>query len=153
VHRINIILPVGVLASTGNPDGAGPIAEDKGATGFSYQDATRSLIFGTEQVQVEDSALGKIVTVVIVPTVDIGNATFSLVAPLVALPSDAGASKSSLSRQLVSPPLTACSCAQSAILNAQPTPSHTFAAPPVSAFSLNCRSLDRRGADSRAQHS
>lgn len=67
MHRINIILPVGVLASTGNPDGAGPIAEDKGATGFSYQDATRSLIFGTEQDHVEDSALGKIVTVVIVP--------------------------------------------------------------------------------------
>ena len=81
----------GGISVTWYPDGAGPIIEGEGAMGFSYQDATRSLVFGTEQVQVEDSALGKIVTVVIVPTVDVGNTTFSLVVPLVVLPDDAGA--------------------------------------------------------------
>jgi len=79
------------ISVTWYPDGAGPVVAGKGRTGFVYQDASRSLVFGTEEgIKVETSALGTIVTVVIARTVDVGDTTFSLLVPPVVLPTPAG---------------------------------------------------------------
>lgn len=48
---------------------------------FSYQDNVRHLEFSGDQIKVEPSAIGDLVSVVIVSSVDANRTTFTLVAP------------------------------------------------------------------------
>jgi hypothetical protein len=54
---------------------------------LSYQDAVESLDFEGTQVQVTDTPIGTLVTVVIRRTVDTGGTSFSVLIPVVNLPS------------------------------------------------------------------
>jgi hypothetical protein len=73
------------------PEGFGPVT--RGGGRLFYQDAQRSLSFTGEQIRTADVAdLGTVVSVTIVPTVDVGDTTFSLVLPQVSLPPQLGAS-------------------------------------------------------------
>lgn len=71
------------------PDGAGPIIEGLGPMRFTYQDSMRALIFRDDIRTVEVPDIGTIVSATIVPTIDIGSTTFSLLVPLVVLPDGA----------------------------------------------------------------
>ena len=56
---------------------------------FSYQDATVNKSFrGSKEIKVEDIAIGSLVTVVIMHTVDGPSTSFSLLLPRVKLPPD-----------------------------------------------------------------
>jgi hypothetical protein len=52
---------------------------------FSYQDANKSLSFSGDEIRVVDSGIGKLVTVTIALTVDVGSTTFTLLVPNVNL--------------------------------------------------------------------
>lgn len=71
------------------PDGAGPIVEGQGPVRLTYQDSVRALTFRDDIRAVEVADIGTIVSVTIVPTIDIGSTTFSLLVPLVVLPEQA----------------------------------------------------------------
>lgn len=70
------------------PGGEGPPVEGRGPLRFTYQDAVRSLTFGDDVRTVTVPDVGDIVSVTIVPEIDIGSTTFSLILPLVVLPAD-----------------------------------------------------------------
>lgn len=72
------------------PDGFGPPVKDEGPTILTYQDAHRSLVFHESEVRTVDVPdLGRLVSVTLVRTVDVGSTTFSLIVPDVQLPADA----------------------------------------------------------------
>jgi hypothetical protein len=52
---------------------------------FNYHDATRALTFMGDQIQVVQSGLGTLVSVVIHQTIDAGSTTFTLLLPRVSL--------------------------------------------------------------------
>jgi hypothetical protein len=65
------------------PDGFGP-PHTNGPLHFTYRDSVRSLAFYGDEVRlVEVPDLGAVVSVTIVPSVDTGATTFSLVVPVV----------------------------------------------------------------------
>jgi hypothetical protein len=68
------------------PNGFGP-PHTNGPLHFTYRDSVRSLAFYGDEVRlVEVPDLGAIVSVTIVPSVDTGPTTFSLVVPDVGMP-------------------------------------------------------------------
>ena len=69
------------------PNGTGPPTQ-QGPIRFTYQDAVRALVFRDDVRVVDVPDVGSIVSVTIVPTIDIGSTAFSLVVPLVVLPAD-----------------------------------------------------------------
>ena len=74
------------------PLGFGPVTPG-GVGRFTYQDAHRSLNFTGDAIRkVEVPDVGTIVSVTIVPTIDVGDTTFSLLVPQVMLPQHTGAS-------------------------------------------------------------
>lgn len=82
----------GGIAVSYVPLGFGPVTPS-GEGRFTYQDAHRSLNFNGNAIRVVDVPdLGTIVSVTIVPTVDVGDTTFSLLVPQVMLPQHVGAS-------------------------------------------------------------
>jgi hypothetical protein len=69
------------------PDGFGPIIEPRGPLNLVYQDAYRSLPFYGEEVRtVEVPDLGTVVSVTIAEAVDTGSTSFSLLIPVVDMP-------------------------------------------------------------------
>lgn len=79
----------GGISLTYLPTGADRLAH------LTYRDTVRTLIFSGDQIhQVKVQALGTIVSVTIVPTVDSGVTTFSVLVPAVNLPNQRGASTS-----------------------------------------------------------
>ena len=58
----------------------------QGPPRFSYQDASQSKAFSGKEIQIVDTELGQIVSVVLLLTVDSGSTTFSLLVPRVNLP-------------------------------------------------------------------
>ncbi len=65
---------------------SGPIRPNINPPFVTYQDQTKSLSFSGDEVQTVDSEAGRLVSVVIVRTVDLGDTTFSFLVPTVNLP-------------------------------------------------------------------
>jgi hypothetical protein len=67
---------------------SGPPTPDfpQGPPRFSYQDASQSRAFSGKEIQIVDTELGQIVSVVLRLTPDSGSTTFSLLVPRVNLP-------------------------------------------------------------------
>jgi hypothetical protein len=67
---------------------SGPATPDfpKGPPRFSYQDASQSRAFSGKEIQIVETELGQIVSVVLRLTPDSGSTTFSLLVPRVNLP-------------------------------------------------------------------
>jgi hypothetical protein len=71
------------------PDGFGPVRVDRGMLHLVYQNAYQSLSFYADEVQiVRVPDLGTVVSVTIVPTIDTGYTSFSLLVPDIDLPAD-----------------------------------------------------------------
>jgi hypothetical protein len=63
----------------------------QGQPQFSYHDSTQSKVFSGDQIKVENSVMGTLVSVVINQTVDAGSTTFTVVIPAINLiPSSGG---------------------------------------------------------------
>jgi len=60
-------------------------SDSSGKPDLNYVDASRNLSFNGDQVSIEQSALGSLVTVILVKTVDTGNTTFTVLIPNVNL--------------------------------------------------------------------
>ncbi len=83
----------GGITLTYFPDGDGPVRQGGGRFCFGYQDAHMSKSFSTDEVRLntkndngDDDDLGTEVSVTLIPTVDIGYTSFSVLIPTVTLP-------------------------------------------------------------------
>jgi hypothetical protein len=75
----------GALTVSYFPLGEGPVIAGKGRTTLVYQDAQGTRTYGSQELKVESTAIGTLVTATLHIIPDLGTTTFTLLVPAVSL--------------------------------------------------------------------